>query len=176
MLPMPSVIVNLDTDSIIYTHRPGQWEPEHGERLGVYKDELEGDRIVEFMAPGPKNYAFRTNSGKTCLKVRGFTLKQQTQATINLDVIKQMLTNAENVPDSVEVDMGTRFVRDKQHWRLHSAPYAKRYRIKYDKRLMLSNYYTLPWGFKWPVCIFIRLFVPFVVVFMFYRVCNSLDK
>ena len=118
-----------------------------GELLGEYKDELEGDSIVELLAPGPKNYGYRTAGGQTVLKVRGLTLKPMTQQAINLDVVRDMVLQPDEF-DPVDVPMGKTFVRDKSTWRLRSHPYSKKYSFVYSKRLMLRNFETLPWGFK----------------------------
>ena len=151
--PLPPLILLyllllfVDTDSVIYTHRPGQWEPPLGELLGQYKDELDGDTIVELIAPGPKNYGYRTAGGQTVLKVRGLSLKPMTHQVINLDVVREIVLRPDD-NETVDVPMGVTFIRDKSTWRLRTHPYRKQYKMVYSKRLMLSNFQTLPWGFK----------------------------
>ena len=76
-----------DTDSIIFSWKPGQYEPQLGDFLGEYTDELTCKNvgcqgcsgrhyIVEFISAGPKNYAYKVDTGHTVCKVRGFTLKE----------------------------------------------------------------------------------------------------
>jgi hypothetical protein len=48
-----------------------------GDLLGDLTNEIEpsdGDYIEEGVFPGPKNYAYVTNIGKTTCKLKGFTL------------------------------------------------------------------------------------------------------
>ena len=48
--------------------------------LGEFTNELDdGDHITEFVAAGPKNYAYNTFKGKQCCKVRRFTLNKRGQ-------------------------------------------------------------------------------------------------
>ena len=63
-----------DTDSVIYLTQAGQSEPRLGNYIGDLTDELGGDYITVFASGGPKNYCYKTNSGKTEIKVRGITL------------------------------------------------------------------------------------------------------
>ena len=54
-------VLYLDTDSVVFAHRPGQASHTLGQYLGEIKDELgEGDTIVEFCSAGPKNYGYKT--------------------------------------------------------------------------------------------------------------------
>ena len=65
--------VLLYTDSVVYSWKPGQPHVPLGDYLGEMTDELEGDTIPEFVSGGPKNYGHKTESGKVCCKVGGFT-------------------------------------------------------------------------------------------------------
>lgn len=67
-------VMYVDTDSIFYVHDPA--DPEHksvptSAFLGGWKDELEGDPVVAMASGGPKNYAYRTESGKEKSVVKG---------------------------------------------------------------------------------------------------------
>jgi hypothetical protein len=48
-----------DTDSVVYTSRPGEWKPELGDYLGDLTDEVPDNRIIEFVTGGPKNNAYK---------------------------------------------------------------------------------------------------------------------
>ena len=57
-----------DTDSIVFTHKTGEYTPQLGNFLGEWTDEVApGERIVEFTTCGPKNYSYHTvnSRGKT---------------------------------------------------------------------------------------------------------------
>lgn len=61
-----------DTDSVFYEKQPGSYEPPTGDFLGDMKDELDGAFVTEFVATGPKSYAFATSDGKETIKMKGF--------------------------------------------------------------------------------------------------------
>ena len=68
-------VLYFDTDSVIYTRRPGQSNIPIGDFLGNMTNELDdGDFITEFTSGGLKNYGYKTQQGKVCCKVRGFSL------------------------------------------------------------------------------------------------------
>ena len=61
----PEQVLYFDTDSIIFSHRPGQPIPPLGNHLGEFTSELKaGDHIVEFAAAGPKNYGYKPKTEK----------------------------------------------------------------------------------------------------------------
>ena len=50
-----------DTDSVIFTSRPGEWVPPLVDYLGELTNELDDeDHITTFVSGGPKNYAYQT--------------------------------------------------------------------------------------------------------------------
>lgn len=54
-----------DTDSVIFTQLSEQPTLTLGDYLGDFTDELDpGDSIVEFCSGGPKNYGYKTLTGK----------------------------------------------------------------------------------------------------------------
>ena len=78
------------SNSIIFSHRPGQPMLSLGDHLGEFTRELKpDDHIVEFAAAGPKNYRYKTYKGKVECKVRGFTLNTRGQAQLNYELLKQ---------------------------------------------------------------------------------------
>lgn len=45
--------------------------------LGEWSDELKADEYIEkWMSTGPKSYCYESNKGKEVIKVKGFTLNQ----------------------------------------------------------------------------------------------------
>ena len=68
-------VLYFDTDSVIYSHRPGQPQLPLGDFLGDLTNELDpDDTIVEFTSGGPKSYGYKTRLGKVECKVRRFSL------------------------------------------------------------------------------------------------------
>lgn len=71
-------VLYFDTDSVVYTYTDGQTMAPRGNFLGDFESELPpDDYTIEFVAAGPKNYAYTTLKGKQCCKVRGFTLNER---------------------------------------------------------------------------------------------------
>ena len=61
-------VLYMDTDSVIYTQKPGQLSIPTGNYLGQYTNELdEGDHIVEFVAAAPKKLRVQHKAGKAML-------------------------------------------------------------------------------------------------------------
>ena len=58
-------VLYYDTDSVIYLSQPGQPEPRLGNYIGDLTNELGGEHITVFASGGPKNYCYKTNTGKT---------------------------------------------------------------------------------------------------------------
>ena len=89
-------VIYYDTDSVIYTYKPGEENPKTGVYLGELTDELDGNYITTFVSGSPKNYAYKLSNGKTCCKIRGITLNYQTLETVNFDVMRDMMLCAIN--------------------------------------------------------------------------------
>ena len=71
-------VLYFDTDSVIYTAKPDDPDIPLGDYLGEMTNELDdGDSITEFTSTGPKNYGYKTQPGKVCCKVRGFSQRIQ---------------------------------------------------------------------------------------------------
>ena len=63
-----------DTDSVIYKHRVGEYNPPLNKCVGGMTDELGGSHITEHVSNSLTNYAIRRADGEEIVKVRGFTL------------------------------------------------------------------------------------------------------
>jgi hypothetical protein len=90
-------VLYCDTDSVIYVSRAnneGGPEIELGDKLGEWTDELgDGeDSIVEFVAAGPKSYAYRTQKGKDEVKCKGIRISYQNSLSV---------ANFENIRNAV---------------------------------------------------------------------------
>jgi hypothetical protein len=80
-----------DTDSVIYTQKPGEIEPLLTEYMGGMTDELNGETISEFVSLGVKNYGYRCTDGSQMVKVKGFTLTKHASDIITFDLMKSMV-------------------------------------------------------------------------------------
>lgn len=86
-------VLYMDTDSVLFVESVG--DPEAlvcGAYLGDLTNELDdGDYITDFCSTGPKSYAYKTKDGKSCCKVKGFTLDIAGSAVINFDVLRDLV-------------------------------------------------------------------------------------
>ena len=137
-----------DTDSVVYTSSPGEWKPELGDYLGDLTDEVHDNRIIEFVTGGPKNYAYKIarpdkDGNTTICKVRGITLNYKNFLTMNFDTIKDMVINNRDDIKTVKDDF--KITRD--HKRLLTVHQDKDYRLVFDKRIIMQDNSTRPYGF-----------------------------
>ena len=138
-------VLYFDTDSIIYVHEEHKWSPPILDSLGCWTDELGGKKITTFVSGGPKNYAYQLDDGSTVCKVKGMTLDYRTSQIINFETMKNMVLHQSD-EDKVTVTYPSKIVRGKDH-KLFSKDMTKDYRVVYDKRQILENLNTLPYGF-----------------------------
>ena len=139
-----------DTDSVVFVTRPGDWRPPQGCFLGDLTNEVdEDDHIVEFACGGPKTYGYRTQKGKVVMKAKGITLTPQNAKVVKLDTLIDLVDNY-----VVDRDTGKHVLaqmhniaRDKRTLTLRNTVVEKRFRVVYNKRVLLSDYNTLPYGY-----------------------------
>ena len=144
---LPQQVLYFDTDSIIFSHRPGQPMLPLGDHLGEFTSELKpDDHIVEFAAAGPKNYGYRTHQGKVECKVRGFTLNARGQDQLNFDLLKA------NVIDDVTTPLDEPRVIPvyNPHTKtLTTVKETKRYKVVFDKRVVdPDTFLSYPYGYE----------------------------
>ena len=145
-----------DTDSVMFISRPGEEEPELGDRLGDWKSELsENNHITTFIAGGCKNYALKLlhpEKGKDTITVlKGFNLHWKNSKEINFYNIQKLVHDyIQNASDnkSLTVLEKDSFVRNKVNPGIFVRDTTKRYRILIDKRVLTENYMTYPFGYK----------------------------
>ena len=123
----------------------GEPEPETGVYLGELTDELDGDYITTFVSGGPKNYAYELSSGKTCCKIRGITLNYQTLEKVNFNVMCDLVKGED--PETVSTDIPFKIVRDTKDKNVLTRSETKDYRVVYNKRVIVDNFDTVPYGF-----------------------------
>lgn len=161
MNKLGSRVLYHDTDSVIFTSKTGDYVPPTGNYLGDLTDELsckemkckldskcKGHWIEEFVSCGPKNYAYKLNTGETVCKVRGFSLNHQNSQIINFETMKETLFDWMNEEKSEKlITVKTEIARNKHEQIVYNRVVEKRYGIVYDKRRVLSDYTTLPYGY-----------------------------
>lgn len=96
------------------------------------------------MSAGPKNYSFKTDKGVVKTTIKGFTLNNIASMHINFDVMRNIVQNDQNA--KIEIPQLT-FTRDKKTWHIKSEITKKLYGFVYDKRVLLDDFSTYPYGY-----------------------------
>ena len=135
-------VLYCDTDSIIYVDN-GTNTVTTGDLLGEWTDELKGGYITKFIASGPKSYYYKTNTGKECLKVKGFTLHYANAKKITGLVMELMIDK--EFPNVITVDKN--IVRDVKTKQLVNTEQTKKFGFNFDKRVICDNFDTVPYGY-----------------------------
>ena len=152
-------VLYFDTDSIIFSTKSGEYSPPIGDLLGEMTDELrdfgDGAKISRFVSIGPKNYSFEVtkpdNSKQTIIKAKGIHLNNATLGKINIDRMISMANyyseNTKNpeIYDFTVPQFG--IIRDK-NFNVFSKHYEKKYKAVSEKRRIINNKMTVPFGYK----------------------------
>ena len=130
-------VLHYDTDSVIYSWKPGQVDLLVGYFLGQFTDELGGDPIVEFLSEGAKNYGYLNRSGKTECNVRGFSLnyaglKKLNYQTMMENILKE-LDDAQEQRRNIEIVMPNFFERNQTTKRIRFIERVKHYGPVFEK-------------------------------------------
>lgn len=147
MVKIGDRVLYCDTDSIIFVSRPGCYEPELGNYLGDFTNEIDpddGSHIVEFVSAGPKNYAYKTDTGYTQCTVKGITFNYLASLKIDFNCIKDIVCCNRDKIISVS---NNKFIRDRDNFVVHTEKQDKIYRYVFDKRVVLKDLSTLPFGY-----------------------------
>lgn len=142
--------------------REGDEEPKIGDQLGEWSSELEPDEyIVDFVALASKVYSYETNTGRKEIRCKGMTLNEYTENILEWDEIQKQyfksgkIMNKEmfealltGVQDTQTVVYPDSIKRDGRSQRLSSVTVTKTLQKVYDKRIMLPDYTSMPYGTK----------------------------
>ena len=146
-------VLYYDTDSVIYTWKPGQTEIPLGDYLGDMTNELdEGDYIVEFVSGGAKNYGYATKHGKIVCKVRGFSLNVRGAKQLNYQVMRQNILDEILDPQDERRDTDIvnprHFKRDPIAKKIKTETQVKKYGLVFDKRVLhVGTFKSYPYGY-----------------------------
>ena len=135
-----------DTDSVVYVHDDTKWNPPIGDHLGELKDETNGVPLTTWVSAGCKNYAYELQDGQQVCKIRGFTLNHRSSVQLNFDSMKDLVVTPSKRDGVITVQEPHKIVRRDGH--LFSEPQTKDYRMVYNKRRLLKDLTTLPFGWR----------------------------
>ncbi|GBN71440.1 hypothetical protein AVEN_57721-1 [Araneus ventricosus] len=137
--------IYFDTDSIIY-QTDGQNDPPTGNFLGDFTDELDGRIITSFVSRGPKNYAYNLNDGTSNCKSKGFCRNFKNSLLLNYETVKEFVCSLDKT--AVKSIVNPRKITvEKKKRRVINEEETRKYRLVYDKRVIQSDFSTLPYGF-----------------------------
>jgi hypothetical protein len=143
-----------DTDSIVYID-DGKNTVKTGCLLGDWTDELgKGVWIIDWISTGPKSYSYKTNTGKVVCKIKGFTLNYETSKKINSDSMNNILEKSSRAAPESKTNKDckistqyNRITRDTKTKELLNKIETKEFGFVYDKRVILKNFDTIPFGY-----------------------------
>jgi len=141
-------VLYMDTDSIIFTSKLSEYEPELGNNLGEWTNEIDakdGGFIKGFFSAGPKNYGYDLPNGKTKCIVKGITQNSLASVRLNHETMKRIIT--QDQAETVTVPQ-LKFSRDKYTWAVKTETIDKKYGFIFDKRILFNNFTTLPYGYS----------------------------
>ncbi len=113
----------VDTDSLIFSMKEGEWMPQTGSYLGELTNELDADdNITEFATTGPKSYSFKTVKNKVTLKAKGVMLHSSNAQIITLESMICLLHAYVTSRDTTTLLTRTEtIVRNKKKFTLHNS-------------------------------------------------------
>lgn len=132
---------------MFFVYKVGDYLPKLGDFLGNFTNEIspkEGNYIKEFVSGGPKNYAYKLDTGKTDCTVKGYAINHLTNLLLNFDSIKACV---EDTSKEIIIPQ-LKFIKNKSSWQIETRIQNKKYNcLTYNKRLLSEDGSTLPFGF-----------------------------
>jgi hypothetical protein len=151
----PGSVLYMDTDSIIFVHKEGNYKPAVANFLGEMMDEITeefglGARMTEFYTCGPKTYSYKVvkadGSVVTKLKAKGVTQTVEAKEVLSYDLIKtQALSKKDRKPNMPSFIPQMQFRADKHH-EVTTLSMEKRFQVTSDKRRVIEETYRLLFG------------------------------
>lgn len=145
------------SDSVVYRLRPGDQDLPSGSFLGDLTDELEGFGegafINSFASCGPKSYGFLVTNDAgddlgSVVKVKGIRLTSSARKKVHFHTLVkhvEAFVQEGQAPDTKVVYPQIRRQKDRT---VITQTEMKKFRLVYDKRWVMPDYGTLPFGWK----------------------------
>ena len=144
-----------DTDSLAYLSRPGEPDLPLGTHLGDLTDQVEedygpGSFIIEFVAGGPKNYAYKVavggdpNNIRVCIKVRGITINISCDDLITFQNLESLVMGTRH---SITVPISRQIARLPK-WKIVTRFTSKKWQAVNTKRRRVDMEHTVPHGYN----------------------------
>ena len=147
-------VIYMDTDSVVYVSREGEYDPPTGPFLGDLTSELtctgvgcsKEHTITAFLSCGPKNYAYKTDTNNVTCKIKGFNLNYNNSQFLNFDTMKDIVLNDHT--KKITTNNPRKIIRDKLKHKIITRNESKSYSFVFDKRIILGNLDTQPFGYN----------------------------
>ena len=144
-------VLYYDTDSVIYSYKPGEVKIPTGVFLGQMTDEL-GDTIEVFGSAGPKSYCYQTAKGKTECKNKGtkssFEINQVLNCNSMMQHIQKELSHPLEQRRLMEIEIKNHFVTDNTNKTVSLTDLVKVFGVNWDKRVIEKGTgLTYPYGY-----------------------------
>ena len=137
-------VLGYDTDSCWFYEREGENTIPTGDSLGELTDELGGGYITKWVGTGPISYSYETSDGDVTCKVKEFTLNYACGQLINSDVMEEIVHDPSK---TVMITKKNAITRDAETKTIVNQDLTKTFSLGYDKRVVQSNFDTLPYGY-----------------------------
>ena len=144
--------------TLSYTSKPGDWEPERGNILGYWDNQLEPgeSHIVSFASLGPKTYSYVTDTDRVEIKAKGISQNgftenilgpdlQQTGVALTGESFARLLDNKE---EKLQIIYPSHLKKNSNYCSIRSVVLSKTIRPVYDKRILHSDFTTRAYGTK----------------------------
>ncbi|CAG2240191.1 unnamed protein product [Mytilus edulis] len=137
-----------DTDSIIFSSKPGDWIPDTGDYLGDLTDEAPNNSIECFITGGPKNYSYKLKNpdkdgNLTCCKIRGITLNYKNSLELNYETMKDVV---EGKTKKTTANDYNKICHQVKTTNIITRAEDKTYKIVFSKRVLKNDFTTTPYG------------------------------
>jgi hypothetical protein len=87
---------------------------------------------------------YKLNNGSTKCTIKGFAFTSNVDLKINFETIRDLVLGDRSSKINVEQ---LKFKRNKSNWDVFCETYDKLYGFVYDKRVLLADLSTLPFGY-----------------------------
>ena len=133
---------------MFFVHREGEYLPKTGDFLGDFTNEIspkDGNFIKSWISGGAKNYSYKTDLGKTDCVVKGYAINFLRDTLLNFE----SMTECVNDKTKEIILPQLKFIKNKSSWQIQTVIQNKKYNcLTYNKRLVLTDGSTLPYGYK----------------------------
>ncbi|EGT35888.1 hypothetical protein CAEBREN_04170 [Caenorhabditis brenneri] len=149
----PENICYTDTDSVIYIVPHGETDPladEMGPFLGQCTSELSG-KVTKFVTTGAKSYCYKevlaNDEEKIKIKSKGISLNSEAAKRVTMEKMETLVDEVINGSLRSVVEVPQQQVRRNRDHSVFFKEVQKRFRYTFDKRRVLPDGSTLPYGF-----------------------------